>query len=822
MSINPHSSENAGNNRLPLYSVSLLSATALAYEVLLTRLFAIVQWHHYAFMIISLALLGYGASGTFLALAQQVLRTHYRASFIANLLLFGASTLVCFLVAQSIDFSPEEILYSARQWRNLAAIYLLLSLPFFFAANAIGLAFLEFRTRLPAIYAADLIGAGLGSLAIVALLFVLFPMRALQALSVLGLATAMVGAYECRVSSRATWVLLASLAVIPLAVPAHWIGLKMSPYKDLSQTLRITGSQVLARRSSPLGLIDIVGNDVVPLRHAPGLSLNAQTGPPAQLGLFVDGNGPSAITRTNEEGASLEYLGRLTSALPYYLNRPDDTLILGTGGGAMVLQALQLGAGHVDAVELNPQIVALVSDEYAQSGGWIYRDDRVRVITAEARGFVASSQRSYDLIQIPSLDSYGSSATGLQTLGEDYSYTLEAFEEYLSHLAPGGLLAVNRWVKIPPRDSLKVFATAVQALERLGVTGIGQRLALIRGWQTSTLLVKNGPFAPSELAGIRKFCADNSFDIAWLPAMSPMEANRFNILSKPYFYQGAKALLGDSRERFLADYKFNLNPSTDNQPFFFSFFRWGTLSEIAGRYGEGGVPLLDTGYLILVATLMQAGIASIVLILVPLVFLRGQAITGAKTMGTRRIFVYFAALGPGFLFIEIAFIQKLTLFLHDPLYAIAVALTAFLIFAGLGSAFVHRRMMVAATDPYRAGIMRPVAFLVVLSGVYMLVLPSVFDTFIQLPDIARILISIVVIAPLAFCMGMPFSMGLSELGRHAPTLIPWAWGINGCTSVVSTVLATMIAIHYGFNAVVVGATLFYVVAALNFPKTRTI
>lgn len=804
--------------RLPIFSVALLSATALAYEILLTRLFSIIQWHHYAFMVISLALLGYGASGTFLALTQKTLLPRFHVSYITSLVLFGISTLVCFLVAQSITFNPEEILYSAGQWWSLAAIYLSLSLPFFFAASAIGLSLAKFRARLAGVYAADLIGAGLGSLCIVLLLFAVFPMRALQILSALGLGAALIAAWEYRISSRITWISIACLAVLPVIIPAHWIDLKLSPYKDLSQTLRITGSQVIGQYSSPLGLIDIVENNVIPLRHAPGLSLNAKAGPPAQLGLFVDGSGPSAIIQSTGEAAPLEYLGQTTSALPYYLNKPDDVLIMGAGGGAMVLQALQFGATHVDAVELNPQIVTLVRDEHAGFSGQIYQNERVTLITAESRGFLASTDRTYDLVQLPILDSYGASATGLHALGEDYLYTIEAFDEYLRHLAPDGFLAVTRWVRNPPRDSLKVFATAVQALDRLGVETIGQRLALVRGWQTSTLLVKNGPFTGEELAKIRRFCHQRSFDVAWLPDMSLQEANHLNILSKPWFFLGAEALLGDTKEQFLSDYKFNLNPSTDNQPFFFNFFRWRTLPEIASRYGEGGVPLLDTGYLVLIATLVQAIIASTVLILVPLLFTRGQSTSGAALIRRSRILVYFAALGPGFLFIEIAFIQKLTLFLHHPLYAIAVSLTAFLIFAGLGSSYAQRKIKANSNDVQQAGIGVPVAVLVLLCGIYIASLSALFSHLIQLPDLVRIVISILVIAPLGFCMGMPFPLGLWQLGKHEPILIPWAWGINGCASVISTILATLVAIHYGFNVVVASAAAFYVIAALSFPR----
>ena len=806
--------------RLPIYSVALLSATALAYEVLLIRLFSIIQWHHYAYMIISLALLGYGASGTFLALAFKPLLRHFRGAFITNVALFGLATLGCFLAAQRIPFNPEELLYDAGQWLNLIGMYLVLSLPFFFAANAIGLALAQYRDRLARVYAADLMGAGLGSLGVVLLLFVLFPMPALQLLSAMGVVAALVAVWETGLRSRAAYLLLACLAITPAIIPATWTDLAISPYKDLSQTLRVTGTRVVQQQSSPLGLISVVESSVIPLRNAPGLSLNATSEPPEQLGLFIDGNGPSAITRIPDDPAGLDYLDQLTSALPYHLSTPASVLVPGAGGGTSVLQALYLGTQHIDAVELNAQIVDLVRDTYGAFAGDIYRDPRVQVITAEARGFLARDDRRYDLIQIPILDSFGASSTGLYALSEDYLYTVEALREYLRHLRPGGFLAINRWVKMPPRDTLKVLATAIDALERSGLEDVAQRLVVIRGWQTSTLLVKNGTFSPEELAAVRRFCEARSFDLVYLPGMAAGEANRFNLLPAPYLFAGATQLLGSARDDFLDRYKFNLRPASDDRPYFFHFFRWSTLPEIIRLYGQGGVPLMDIGYLVLVATLVQASAASLILILLPLWVYHLQRRPDTRRVGRGRVLVYFAALGLAFLFIEIAFIQKLILFLHHPLYAVAVALTAFLLFAGLGSAWSQRFQGAGGNRRRPPGIAWPVAAVVALCALYLATLDNVFAELMQLPDVGRVLISILLIAPLAFCMGMPFPLGLAQVGQHAPELMPWAWGINGCASVISTVLATLLAMHYGFTAVVACAGLLYVLAAVSFPRAR--
>ena len=362
--------------RLPSLSIALVSASALAYEVLLMRLFSIIQWHHFAYMMISLALLGYGVSGAFLILLQRPLLQRFAASYITNLTLFGISAVGCYLLAQTIPFNTEEVLWDARQSLWLLSTYLLLAVPFFFDAKAIGLALIHYQARLPRVYAADLIGAGLGSIGILLLLFALPPMQALTVLGLIGIAAAIMASLELHLN-RTVPLLLLPLLLLPLLLPNNWGTLAVSPYKGLSQMLRITDTRVIAQHSSPLGLLSVVESPTVPLRHAPGLSLNATTEPPPQLGVFTDGDGLSVITGYDGDRDRLAYLDQLTSALPYHLRPVTRGLILGAGGGADVLQALYHQAANIEAVELNPQFARLVSQDYADFAGNLYQQPGV-------------------------------------------------------------------------------------------------------------------------------------------------------------------------------------------------------------------------------------------------------------------------------------------------------------------------------------------------------------------------------------------------------------------------------------------------------------
>jgi len=802
--------------RPPFVAIALLSACALAYEVMLMQLFSIIQWHHFAYMVISLALLGYGASGTFLSLAQKWLLPRFKRAFYINLGLFAISSVSCFLLVQQVPFNPETVLWDWREPLRLLIMYLLLAVPFFFAANAIGLAFISFRTHIAHTYAADLFGAGLGSLAVIGLLMISMPLPALGSIAALGLLSLVVAIWELRLAHPALWSVFVLFMAIAVALIVQRAELELSSYKSLPQILRIAGTEIIYEASSPLGLLSVVESKQLPLRHAPGLSLLAQREPPEQVAVFTDGAAMTVINSGHAPESAYGYLDQLTWALPYHLFKPQQVLVLGAGGGTEVLQARQHAVENIDAVELNPQLIEIIRKRYGEFTNQLYDQAGVQLHIAEARGFVASSKNKYDLIQLPLLDSFSTSSAGLYALNESYLYTVEALNTYLSKLKADGYLAISRWINLPPRDTLKLFATAVAALEQAGIDEPGQRLILIRGWQTSTLLIKNGEISKTEVEAVRKFATARAFDVAWFAGIQAEETNRYNQLDQAYFYNAALALLGPRRAEFLEQYKFNLAPASDDKPYFFQFFKWRTLPEILELRSRGGMPLFEWGYLALVATLVQAMLASGVLILLPLAALKRCSI---KRNGFQKhnVLLYFSAIGLAFLFIEIAFIQRFILFLHHPLYAIAVVLTGFLVFAGLGSAIARRLIQI---NQQRRGVWFAVLAISNISVLYLYALTPLFELLMAWPVWAKIITTLLLIMPLAFSMGLPFPLALDRLGRDAPELIPWAWGVNGCASVISAVLATLLAIQFGFQTVILAAVVFYLLAALSLPKSN--
>jgi spermidine synthase len=794
--------------RLLFLATLLVSTAAISYEILLMRMLSIVQWHHFAYMIISLALLGYGASGTFIAVCKRWLEPRFELAFSISALLFAVTMVECFVLGQRVPFNALEIVWNPRQFLNLGLIYLVYFVPFFFAACCNGLAFTCRRSYISRIYFFDLLGAGLGAVLIIGTLFLLSPQNALLMLAMLALiASALVG-YASTVQKPLIAVQVVFAITILFGPSQDWLGLRMSEYKSLNQTMQVIDTGVLTTSSSPLGLVTVVESPSVPFRHAPGLSINTAYAVPEQLAVFTDGDGMSVITRFDGDLDKIAYIGDVTAALPYTLLDAPHVLILGAGTGADVLLALYEGAERIDAVELNPQITKLVTEDYADFAGHLYDDERVTIHTGEARGFVTRSKEQYDLIQVALLDSFAASGSGVQALNESYLYTVEAIQEYLKHTAPGGILAITRWLKLPPRDNLKLVATVLDTLRKMGVAEPERQIAMIRSWNTSTLLVRNGEFSADDLAVIREFARSHSFDTAFYPSMPASAANRFNLLEQPFLYDGITALLSDEANDFIGRYKFHIEPATDNKPYFFHFFKWSALPEVMSLRKRGGAGLIEWGYLILIATVVQAAVAGAVLILLPL---SGIERSWPRDTGTRMGW-YFFLLGLAFLFVEIAFIQKFILFLSHPLYSVAVVLSGFLIFAGLGSAYSPRlTQRVEQLD--RAPVSVAVTGIVIITLLYIALLPLLFSLLVGLADGVKMALSVLLIAPLAFCMGMPFPIGLKRLADNAPDFIPWAWGINGFASVMSAALATLLAIEFGFTVVVLLALGLYASAA---------
>ncbi len=814
------------------------------------RIFSITQWHHFAYMIISIALLGFGASGTFIALFRIRLKKRFLASYRFFSCLFPLSILLSYVVSQQNTFNPFEIVWDTRQYLHLLEYYLVLFVPFFLAATCVGLMFTQYTDKIGLLYFFNLFGAGVGAVVGIVGLYAIHPVPMLYVIiggGLLGTVSAFLSHGQKVSNLRAgnprtiTYSLVVGLTLLAgysdlLDLRGH---LNISQYKGLSLAKNFPDARIHKELVSPLGVVHAVSSPLI--RNAPGLSLKYRGEIPRQIALFIDSGNAGVITEGQGEDEQLEFLDFLTTALGYHVRPASNVLILGAGGGMDVLNALYHHATTVDAIELDANIIYFVQDQFRDFSAGLYARPDVRVINQEIRGYIETTRVLYDSIHISLLDSFGASSAGVHTLHENYLYTIEALQRYYARLRPQGMLSITRWVKFPPRDNLKLFTTAVEALEEVGISDVSRYLVSIRSWATATLLISKSPFTSEEVERIRAFCRERAFDMNYFPGITAEDANLYNqIPAAEYFRAGQEVLFG-AREAFYASYPYFVRPARDNSPYFFHFFTWRNLPALLKAMGKEWIPFIEWGYLVLLATLFQAGLLSIVLILLPLLTMsrRNRGRRALQRPGAWRLYTlfYFTCLGFAYLFLEVAYIQKFTLFLAHPVTSASVVIAAFLLSSGFGSLFFEvwgtgntvdlnlgtptslsaeragwKPAFPSHLAPRTSQLIFAVAGIIGVTTVYMVFLSDIFALCAGWHPWGKILLSVALIVPLGFCMGIPFPFGLKFLHHRADELVPWAYGINGYASVLSSLLATWIAISFGFQTVLFCAGVLYVLA----------
>jgi hypothetical protein len=403
--------------------------------------------------------------------------------------------------------------------------------------------------------------------------------------------------------------------------------------------------------------------------------------------------------------------------------------------------------------------------------------------------------------------------SGAYSLVEDYSLTVEGFTDDLARLSDGGLLVVTRWLQSPPTEPLRLFALAVTAAERSKLDPARSIIAL-RGYNTTTVLVKRGVLTDEELAIVREFAGARRFDLVAMPGLRPDEANRYNVLDDDAFYRTFNELLvSTDRRQFYAAYPFDVTPPTDDRPFFGHYFKWEQAGQVWAQLGKTWQPFGGAGYFVLVVLLAFAAVSAGVLIVLPLAIGRVWRVEGRvqhdghstlrSLPSTLYVLIYFALLGFGFLFVEIPLIQRLILLVGKPVYAMAAVLFGLLLFSGLGS-------MLSRRAPWRAVL----GALALLALAYPALSSLLFPLALGLPLAARLIMGVLSLAPLGVLMGMPFPKGIAWLERTSPDLIPWAWGVNGAVSVVASVLAALVALSAGFTVVLAAGAVCYGLTAI--------
>ncbi|MBW1997754.1 MAG: hypothetical protein JRJ29_07300 [Deltaproteobacteria bacterium] len=805
----------------PLYHVPLIfsiSASVLAYEILLMRMLSFEQWQHLVHMVVSMALLGFGASGSFLLLFFEKIRKRLDEWLV---FLAGATAVsfpACFSLSRDVGLDPLLLVWQAHQWIAMFVTYVVMSIPFFLAGGAIGIILTASGSRLHRMYAFDLLGAGMGVAAVIPALYLMPPWQLLPVVGLLVLAGASPGCWRMKHRTAGWIVLLISALALVSAGLLQTVQPRIHHTKALPMTLAFPDSRIEARLQGPLGVIHVVGSSLI--RIAPGLSLKFGQGQegegsriPEQKAIFLDGDILGPVTRFSGEPRDVEFLDYTTMALPYHVRRPAKALILGSGGGMDVLLSSIHRVREIVALEANSQVATIPARLFAEFAGYLFERPGVNLEIRDARQYLQSNDSLFDLINLSVGGSPTTATGGLHSTGENYLHTIEAFESYLSHLSDSGILALTRWLKYPPRDSLKVMATAISALKKMGIRrNLSMHIIFIRSWKTTTILVSRSPFTPREISRARVFCRDRNFDMVHFHGMGREYANRYDVLEHPYFFEGATALLGPTGEEFIENYLFDIGPATDDRPYFSHFFRWKKLPELYAQLRRELVPMMEMGYFFMLATLAQAALAGAILILAPLFFLRTVHASGrtnqipgsSEVMG---ILSYFFSVGAAFMMLEMVLLPKYTLLLSHPVYSAAAVLGTILVLAGFGSMCVRRFQQQSAAHLWvSVGVISIWVVLQIAVGDYVIreaMKGSLWE---------RLLVTVALLSVPSFFLGWPFPSGLRVTADRFPALVPWAWGVNGSASVIGAVLGKCLAVSLGFRTVMLIACALYFLA----------
>jgi spermidine synthase len=819
---------------LPELAVFLASAAVIGLELALMRCLNVAAWHHFSYLIISTALLGFGASGTLLTLFGPALERRFETWCAILTLAFALATPLCFRAAQALPLDPQFSLYSARQAAMLLLYPLCLFVPFLLGAMVIGLALMHLSKHVHGIYGANLVGSGLGGLCITLLMFILPEVKLLHAVVGLIFIAAFLWV-ACNSRSQHGFmrptnrklgrINLRRRPAFPLLLAAAFaagillsveifspLSLRIDPYKMLAVVQRWeaqSDATHLLTLHSPRGRLDVYDS---PLFHETLFAgFTASSPPPSQLRILVDGNALGTVFKI-EDASQAAILDHTLMSVPYRIRERPRVLLLGETGGTNVWLARRFDAQNITVVQGNPQIIQLLTGALSEESGGVLSRPDVTAVATEPRLFLESGATTYDIIQLVHAEGMSVGVSSLLSVNEDYLLTREGLALCLKHLNPGGVLAITRQQQDPPRDNVKVLVTLTEALESLNVEIPSDHIIQFRNYLAVTTLASRTPISTDVCERVLSICRELRLDVEWAPCPGVSYEDQIARVSGPpgesysYYHYAAQEIFSPRREAFLKDWVYRVDAPTDDSPYFYNFFKWGSIPLFQSVYGSNWFRKLELGYVVVAGVLVELTIVGVLLILLPLLWLKQPK---GKKKGRLPTGLYFLLLGLAYMLLEMVFIMKFTRFLGDPILAASGVVSAFLVFSGLGS-LASRRFFPRSP---RAIAIAAIG-IVSLAVCYTFTLDGVFELGAGWPTSIRMFVTILLVGPLSFLMGWPFPNGLACIERKRPTLIPWAWGVNGVASVIGPPVGVLLAVASGFRSVILLAALLYGSAGL--------
>jgi len=798
-----NSSETRAGTRtyVGVFGVTLVT---LMYEILLTRIFSVTMWYHFAFLAISIAMFGMTVGGIVVYLHPAYSRQDQAAYQMGrSSFLFALWIVIGILTHLFVPF------YTGASLKGLASMvvtFASLSAAFVYSGICVCLALTKFPRQVSRIYAVDLAGAASGCVFLIGVFKVTDGLSAVFVAALLATLASILFSTQGRHERFHRTAILFSALLAALVMANTITARRGSPVLDLIWVKGKPEAQPIYEKWNSFSRLTVLGELDVPM--SPVSEGTSPTYPTNRavcaLPLTIDAAAETTLASFAGDFTTVDYLKYDVKEIVYYVRQNSKVLIIGAGGGRDILAALALGQKSVRAVEMNQDILATVNGRFGDFTGHLDRDPRVIFVNDEARSYLARSQERFDVIQASFIDTWAATAAGAFSLTENGLYTVEAWELFLSRLTPSGVVSFSRWF-IPgqPEEAYRLTSLAAATLERLGISNPRRHIILVRNaWGrtvsgyaggAATMLVSLAPFSDTDIDKVEAVAKQMQFPILLTP----------RVAADPTF---ADLASGHDLGRVIAGVRWDISPPTDNRPFFFQMGRIGDMFRSA-RTTLALNEVTDAAHLL--GTMLVSFTSLTLLCIVLPLWVADKKLTLQSTWPH---VLYFAAIGLGFMLIEVSQMERLIIFLGHPTYALSVVLFTLLLSSGLGSYTTHGT---GKRSLRRVGAVR-LGILVGVLGAFGIFTQRALVAFQDAVTPTRIFVGVGILFPLGFLMGMAFPLGMKAASESEPNLTPWLWGINGATSVCASVLAVVISLYAGISAAFWTGMTCYAVAWIAF------